>query len=77
MTMAEVMTLTQIETLFDDAWVLISEPVTDEQLNIRSGKVVHHSKNRDEVYRKAVALRPARSAIIYTGKMPEGTAVAL
>lgn len=75
--MAENMTLTQIETLFDEEWVLICDPVTDQGLNIRSGKVVHHSKDRDEVYRKAVALRPARSAIIYTGTMPKGTAVVL
>lgn len=75
--MAEVMTLTQVETLFDEEWVLIRDPVTGQGLNIRSGEMVHHSKDRDEVYRKAVALRPARSAIIYTGKMPEGTAVVL
>ena len=75
--MFEVTTLMQIKTLFDEEWVLIADPVTDESLNIRSGKVLHHSKDRDEVYRKAVALRPTRSAIIYTGKMPEGTAVVL
>jgi hypothetical protein len=30
-----------------------------------------------EVYRRAIALRPKRFAIVYTGKMPEGTAIVL
>lgn len=42
-----------------------------------SGKVLHHSKDRDEVYRRAVALRPARSAVLYTGEIPEDTAIVL
>jgi hypothetical protein len=37
--------------------------------------VLHHSKDRDEVYRKAVSLRPQRSAIVYTGEIPAETAV--
>jgi len=49
----------------------------DERLNVIPGRVVHHSKDRDEVYRKAVSLRPRRSAVIYTGEIPEETAVVL
>ena len=36
-----------------------------------------HSKDRDEVYRKAVELRPPRFAILYTGKIPKDAAVVL
>jgi len=39
--------------------------------------VCWHSKDRDEVYRKAVELRPRRFAVLYTGKMPKDTAVVL
>lgn len=75
--MANEMTLEEMESEFDSEWVLVGEPVTDEALNVLQGSVLHHSKDRDEVYRKAVSLRPKRSAIVYTGRIPEGTAVVL
>jgi len=75
--MATEMTLEEIESQFDSEWVLIEDPVTDEALNVLKGKVLHHSKDRDEVYRKAVSLRPKRSAVVYTGEIPEDTAVVL
>ena len=71
------MTLEEIESQFDSEWVLIEDPNTDEDLKVLGGRVLHHSKDRDEVYRKAVSLRPKRSALIYTGEIPEDTAVVL
>jgi hypothetical protein len=71
------MTIEEIESQFDSEWVLIEEPKTDEDLKVLGGRVLHHSKDRDEVYRKAVSLRPKRSAVIYTGEIPEETAVVL
>jgi hypothetical protein len=73
--MNEEMTIAEIESQFESEWVLIENPRTDEALNILGGEVLFHSKDRDEVYRKAVSLRPKRSAIVYTGKIPEETAV--
>ncbi len=75
--MTKEMTLAEIKSEFDSEWVLIGDPMTDEALNILEGRVLCHSKDRDEVYRKAVSLRPKRSAIVYTGQIPEGTAVVL
>jgi hypothetical protein len=75
--MERVMTIGEIESEFDSEWVLVDEPETNEQLEVLKGRVVHHSKDRDEVYRKAVSLRPRRSAILYTGSIPEGTVVVL
>lgn len=71
------MTLAEMEAQFDSEWVLVEDPQTNEDLEVVSGKVLHHSKDRDEVYRKAVALRPKRSAVLYTGEIPEETAVVL
>jgi hypothetical protein len=73
----EVLTLAQIEAEFDSEWVLIEDPRTDEALEVRSGTVRWHSKDREEVYRRAVEIRPKRFAIVYTGKMPGNTAIAL
>lgn len=73
--MSEEMTIAEIESQCESEWVLIENPRTDEALNVLGGAVRYHSKDRDEVYRKAVSLRPKRSAIVYTGKIPEETAV--
>ncbi len=71
------MSIEEIESQFESEWVLIEDPRTDEKLRILGGKVLSHSKDRDEVYHKAVSLRPKRSAVIYTGEIPEETAVVL
>jgi len=75
--MEKVLTIEDIKSQFESEWVLIGDPQTNDALEVLGGKVLHHSKDRDEVYRKAVALRPRRSAVIYTGEIPEDTAVVL
>ena len=75
--MEEVLTIAQIEARFDSEWILVGDPQTNEALEVQSGKVLWHSKDREEVYRKAVELHPKRSAMLYTGKMPKDTAVVL
>lgn len=78
--MGDVMTIQEIEARFDAEWILIEDPQTNEALEVQSGKVLHHSKDREEVYRTAVALRPKRFAMLYTGDtsaMPENTAIVL
>lgn len=75
--MTDLLTLAEIEAQFASEWVLVENPQTDAALDVQSGKVLWHSKDRDEVYRKAVELRPKRCAVLYTGKMPKGTAVVL
>jgi len=75
--MDEVLSITEIETRFDSEWVLIEDPRTDETLEVHGGIVRWHGKDREEVYRKAVEIRPKRFAIVYTGKMPQDTAIVL
>jgi hypothetical protein len=75
--MDEVLTIAEIEAKFDAEWILIENPSTDESLEIRSGTVLWHDKDRDEVYRRAVETRPKRFAIVYTGKMPRDTEIVL
>lgn len=75
--MNKILTITQIEIQFEGEWILIEDPQTNEALEVQSGRVCWHSKDRDEVYRKAVELRPKRFAMLYTGKMPEDTAIVL
>ena len=70
-------TYEEIEVRCESEWVLIGSLETDEALNIRRGAVPHRSKDRDEVYDRALRLRPSRSAVIYAGALPEGTAIVL
>ena len=75
--MNEVMTIHEIESQFESEWVLVEEPETDTRLGVRKGRVVWHSKNRDEVYRKAIEIRPKRFAMLYTGKPEKDSAIIL
>ena len=75
--MDEVLTVNEIQGRFPSEWILVEDPQTNEALDVQSGKVRWHSKDRDEVYRKAIELKPRRFAMLYTGELPENTAVAL
>ena len=75
--MSKRMTIEEIRSEFESEWILIEDPETNEALEVLGGEVMHHSRDRDEVYRKAVSLRPKRSAVVYTGEIPEDTAVVL
>jgi hypothetical protein len=75
--MEKEMTLEEMRSQFEGEWILVEEPQTNEALEVVRGKVLYHGKDRDEVYRQAVGLRPKRSAILYTGEMPEDTAIVL
>ena len=75
--MDDILTIAQIEAQFVSEWVLVEAPQINDALEVQSGKVRWHSKDREEVYRQAVVLRPKRFAILYTGKMPEDTAIVL
>jgi hypothetical protein len=75
--MDTILTLTEIENQFDSEWVLVSDPETDEALEVRGGNVLWHSPDRDEVYQKAIELRPRRFAVLYMGQLPEDVAIIL
>jgi len=75
--MDDILTIAQIEAQFASEWVLVEAPQTNDVLEVQSGKVLWHSKDREEVYRQAIGWRPKRFAILYTGKMPEDTAIIL
>src|SRR5436190_1924251 len=54
------MTTNEIENQFPDEWVLVGEPQTNDKLEVMKGIVLHHSKDRDEIYRRAVVLPPPK-----------------
>ena len=75
--MSNILTVAEIQSQFPSEWVLVEAPSTNESLEVQGGNVLYHSKDRDEVYRKAVELRPRRFAMLYTGTIPKDTAIVL
>lgn len=75
--MDETLTIDEIKTRYAPEWVLIGEPRIDEFQRLRSGKVLFHSLDREDVYRKAIELRPEHFAFRYLGELPEDMAFVL
>ena len=69
--MEEVLTVAEIERRYPDEWILLEDPELDEHLNVLRGRVLAHSKDRDEVGRVGVQRRPPSSAYVYTGRIPD------
>jgi hypothetical protein len=75
--MDEVLTIAEIEARYAPEWVLIGEPRTDDMQRLLAGRVLFHSADRDEIYRKADELRLDRIAVRYLGDWPEDAALVL
>jgi hypothetical protein len=75
--MKEILSFSEIEERFDGEWVLVEDPENDDDFKVKQGTVLWHSKDRDEVYRKAREIHPKHSALLYTGKLPDDVAVVL
>lgn len=71
------LTLDEIQAQFDSEWILVADPEFDAESRLTRGRILFHSKSREEVDRKDAELKPSSAAILYTGEIPEGTAVVL
>ena len=67
------MSMREIERKFDQEWVLIEDPVTTKTLEIKSGKVGFHHKDRDELYKlaKSTESNAMHYASLYVGALPD------
>lgn len=76
--MNEIMTVEEMWQRYPKEWILIGDPQMDAKLALKGGTLLFHSKDREEMYDKAVELRPSRSATLYTGPLvEEGTELVL
>ena len=75
--MDDILTIAEMESRFIAEWLLVEYPQLNDALEVHSGVVRYHSKDRDEVYRKALELRPKQFAVLYTGEIPKDSAVVL
>jgi len=65
----------QIRMRYKSEWVVVSEPETDEALNVLAGRVVCHGVDKNAVYRKAAKMSVKRLGLIYTGRLPKSNMV--
>lgn len=66
-----------IKKIYKDEWVLIKVDKVNENFNLLEGEVLANSKDKDEVYRKLLEMKPKEFMIEYTGEIPEDLAVVL
>ena len=69
--MDDILTTDEIRSRYDAEWVLVEDPELTPELKVVRGKVVWHSKDRDEVYGKLLELRPKHAACLFTGPLPK------
>lgn len=72
-----IMTLAEMEQRFESEWILVVDPELDESGEVVQGTVAFHSKDRAEIDRKDIELRPRSAAYVYTGATPDNVAFAL
>ena len=74
--MSKVMTRAEIEAQFPDEWVLVLNPDVGPDQVVRSGTLVAHSKDRDEIDRMAVEAPARQIAVWFNGDpFPPGVKV--
>jgi hypothetical protein len=72
--MSELLTLQEIMTRYPGEWVLLEDVETNELMEVRRGRVLWHSRNQDDVSRKAREFGARRAAIVFGGRSPLGPA---
>lgn len=75
--MNQQLTMAEIRDRFDAEWVLLEDPITTRSLEIKGGRVLFHSPDRDAAHRQVVETKPKRFAVLFIGQIPENTAVVL
>ena len=71
---AKVEDIAKIKRRYPKEWLLLTHVVTDELTRPVQGKLVAHSKNRDEIYDRLSKMR-GKLGVLYTGEIPRKLAV--
>ena len=75
--MKNLLSIAEIKARYASQWVLILNPVTNNNLEVLSGQVAMHSPLREDVYQKAMDLNTKNSAILFMGSPAANTAYLL
>lgn len=69
-----IITKKQMKTKYPDQWLLIKNYKVDKTTSLTEGKIIAHSKDRDEIHQKLNQFK-GNLCIHFTGKLPEDTGV--
>ena len=69
--MEKIMTFEEMIEKFKEEWLLIEYDELDEELTVKRGKVLFHSPNKSEVYKKLMEIQGKNIAIEYAGDVPK------
>ena len=61
--MSELLSAEEIWSRFPEEWVLLDDLETDAGLKVQAARVLHHSKDRVEIWRKAQEAPSKRIAV--------------
>lgn len=67
--MSEFLSYEEIVRRYPNEWILLAEPKCGRVGGEKSGRVVFHSPDVDEMYAKAVELKLPHWGTLYTGDM--------
>ena len=74
--MAEgVQPISKLKQRYPKEWLLLTDVTADELTRPIKGKLVAHSKNRDDIYARLGRVRRKSLCIEYTGKIPKDLVV--
>lgn len=72
--MSKLLDMKKVKKKYPKEWLLIAGYETDESGSFLSGKIIAHSKKRDDIYKKQLKIK-GPLAIEYTGSIPKDLAV--
>lgn len=67
--------ISTLKRRYPKEWLLLTNVVADELTRPIKGKLVAHSKNRDDIYARLGRVGGKRLCIEYTGKIPKDLVV--
>ncbi len=75
------LTLAEMQQRYDGEWVVVINPVQDDDLEVLSGQVIAHSPDRDEMHQQVREYQRTtpftRSASLCFAPVPDGMSILL
>ncbi len=71
----QVQEIAKLKRRYPKEWLLLTNVVADELTRPIKGKLVAHSKNRDDIYDRLAHIRARSVSVEYTGKVPKDLVV--
>ena len=67
--------LSTLKRRYPKEWLLLTNVVADDLTRPIKGKLVAHSKNRDDIYDRLARIRAKSVSVEYTGQIPKDLVV--